>query len=263
MSPLWQYSLSSELDGPFLTGFWTLDRISWVTLFCLAPPLAVTFWETGSTILPIIALSLILVIVCQAIFAARRNRSQRHHVLVYVLVFSLIVGGDFPLWPAALGLSFGLVVGELVFGGRGFSFVNPVAVALVFLTFSFPAVTFSDPGAWLSLASLPSAVFLLYSRLISWRMLSGFFLGLIATGYYLQTGFDVSGLFQGSLLFVTVFLACDPVSSAATNIGRWLNGLLSGALVWVFSPGDAVGIAIQPLVAAVFLGSIFAPLIDR
>jgi Na+-transporting NADH:ubiquinone oxidoreductase subunit B len=257
------FRLLPGFRAPYLRGFWTFERVTWAIVLCLSPPLIATIWNTGSDLFPVIVLSLLTVTVWQAVFTTRRNRPHRRDVLISAMVFALLVGGNFPLWPAALGLSFGIVVGELVFGGRGFSFLNPVVVALAFLIFAFPTATFSIPASWLTYASLPGAAFLMLSRLISWRMFAGFFIGLLGSGYFLVRGPDLNDLLQGSLFFVVIFLACDPAASACTNIGRWANGLLTGCLVWVFSPIDGVGIAAQPLIMAILLGSIFAPLIDR
>jgi Na+-transporting NADH:ubiquinone oxidoreductase subunit B len=256
-------TFTQGLFAPYLRGFWSFDRITWATLVCLVPPLVVTLWAAGINLLPIAVLSLITVAVWQAVFAVRRKRPQRREALASAMVFVVLVGVDLPLWPAVLGLSFGITVGELVFGGRGFSFLNPVVVALAFLIFAFPGVTFSSPPAWLGYASLPGAVFLLLSRLISWRMFAGFVVGLLAAGFLSPIDFGFNDLLQGAVLFTVVFLACDPACSASTNAGRWANGLLSGCLVWVFAPNSGDGIAVQPLVMAIFLGSIFAPLMDR
>jgi len=257
------FSVSSGSNAPYMRGFWSYERATWATLFCLIPPLVATLWENGGALFPALVLSVITVVGWQALFVARRKIPQRRGVLVSAVIFVVIAGSDVPLFPAVLGLSFGIILGELVFGGRGFSFLNPVVVALAFIIFAYPTITFSSPAVWLTYASIPGAVFLIVSRLVSWRMLAGFVVSLIATSSLFGAVIDLGSLTQGYFLFIVIFLACDPATSACTNSGRWANGILSGFLVCVFTGSGGAANEVQPLIMAIFLGSIFAPLIDR
>jgi Na+-transporting NADH:ubiquinone oxidoreductase subunit B len=65
----------------------------------------------------------------------------------------------------------------------------------------------------------------------------------------------------GSYAIGAVFIATDPASSAATNAGRWAQGLLLGALVVlirVINPSHPDGV-----IPVLLLGSMLAPLIDH
>ena len=67
-------------------------------------------------------------------------------------------------------------------------------------------------------------------------------------------------LVLGGFAFGAVFMATDPVTSAQTETGKWIYGLLVGAicvLVRLFNPGYAEG-----MMLAILLGNTFAPLID-
>jgi Na+-transporting NADH:ubiquinone oxidoreductase subunit NqrB len=63
----------------------------------------------------------------------------------------------------------------------------------------------------------------------------------------------------GGLLFGTVFLATDPVTSPASNLGKWLYGsLIGGTTVLLrFLAGHTEGVAL-----AILLGSFAAPALD-
>lgn len=253
---------SRAAGSPCVRSIWTFDLISLAYLLCLTPPLGVALLARGFDLFPAIAVSLVSVLVWQGVFAYVRKRRLGWDAIATALVFALIIDGSIPLWQAILGLSFGVVVGEQIFGGRGFGFLNPVVVALAFLTFSFPGTSFSTAVPWLAYATLPGAVFLILARLISWRMLAGVFVGLFAIHFLSGGALALTDLWQGNFLFIIIFLACDPAGSASTNPGRLANGLLTGALIWVFTP--AGGLATEPaaLIPAILLGSIFAPLID-
>ena len=64
-----------------------------------------------------------------------------------------------------------------------------------------------------------------------------------------------------ALIFGLVFLICDPVSAAATSVGRWVYGVVAGILIIVFSP---VGVpTTDAMVFSALMASVFAPLIDH
>ena len=42
------------------------------------------------------------------------------------------------MYQVALGMSFGMVVGKLIYGGSGRYLVNPALLGLTFLAFSYP-----------------------------------------------------------------------------------------------------------------------------
>ena len=65
---------------------------------------------------------------------------------------------------------------------------------------------------------------------------------------------------MGGFAFGMVFMATDPVSSAQTNKGRWLYGLLIGFMVVVIrciNPAYPEG-----MMLAILFANAFAPLID-
>ena len=62
---------------------------------------------------------------------------------------------------------------------------------------------------------------------------------------------------------VLVLLVCDPVTSAATPLGRWLYGLLYGGLVLIFALGWSGAAPVQIAVSAALLASLAAPLLDE
>ena len=67
-------------------------------------------------------------------------------------------------------------------------------------------------------------------------------------------------LIVGGFAFGIVFMATDPVSAAQTQRGKWIYGLLIGALcilIRVFNPAYPEGVML-----AILLMNAFAPLID-
>ena len=150
--------------APFVRQGWTVNRIALAYMACLIPPALAVFLERGAGLVPVLAVSVITAVLWQLVFSYFRHRRMGLDGLVSALVFALLIGPSVPLWQAALAISFGVVLAEQVFGGRGFNFLNPVVAALAFLVFSFPSVSLSEAPPWLSAAVVPAAVFLIGSR---------------------------------------------------------------------------------------------------
>ena len=64
----------------------------------------------------------------------------------------------------------------------------------------------------------------------------------------------------GGFAFGTVFMATDPVSASMTETGKWIYGIMIGALtilIRVVNPAYPEGIML-----AILFGNCFAPIID-
>ncbi|MDE0949917.1 MAG: NADH:ubiquinone reductase (Na(+)-transporting) subunit B [Halioglobus sp.] len=126
-------------------------------------------------------------------------------------------------------------------------------------------------GETSTLAILIGMLLLLATRIASWRIMSGVFLGMFA----LSTLFNFITsdnnpafampwywhLVTGGFAFGMVFMATDPVSGAMTNTGKWTYGFLIGAmtvLIRVVNPAFPEGIML-----AILFSNLFAPLMDH
>ena len=123
-------------------------------------------------------------------------------------------------------------------------------------------------GETSTLACLIGAAILIYSRIGSWRIMAGLFLGMsvFSTLFYFLFEQPVMSIMPwwhmviGGFAFGTVFMATDPVSAAMTHKGRWIYGFLIGlvtVIVRSVNPAFPEGIML-----AILFGNVFAPLID-
>lgn len=118
------------------------------------------------------------------------------------------------------------------------------------------------------LAVLLGAMVLLYGRIASWRLLAGQLLGVIvAASVFNLLGGGIRDLpwyghlVLGSYAFAVVFIATDPSSSAATNAGRWSQGILLGILLVLMRVlNDSHPDSVVPVLLLV---SMTVPLIDH
>ncbi|WP_303222763.1 NADH:ubiquinone reductase (Na(+)-transporting) subunit B [uncultured Prevotella sp.] len=109
------------------------------------------------------------------------------------------------------------------------------------------------------------AVILLWTGIASWKTMLSVFLG----GGVMAAIFQVTGqtpvewyehIVLGGFCFGAVFMATDPVTSARTETGKWIYGILIGALaviIRVMNPGYPEG-----MMLAILFGNMMAPAID-
>ena len=251
----------------------------------------------------------------EVVFAIRRKHEINEGFFVTSVLFSLTVPPNLPLWQAALGISFGVVLGKEIFGGTGKNFLNPALTGRAFLFFAYPAqisgdavwtavdgfsgatplalaaqggveavlaqnITWMDAflgriqgsiGEVSTLMILLAALVLLYTRIASWRIMTGVVLGMIFTSWLLNlAGSPTNPMFSvpfywhlvlGGFAFATVFMATDPVSAAMTDMGKWIFGFLIGfmtILIRVINPAYPEGVML-----AILFVNLLAPLIDH
>ena len=120
-------------------------------------------------------------------------------------------------------------------------------------------------GETSTLAILLGAAILLFTGVASWRTMVSVFVGGLAMGYFFQaigvTTYPAwYHLIVGGFAFGAVFMATDPVTSSQTNTGKYIVGLMTGALavlIRVVNPAYPEGMMLSIL----FMNAL-APLVD-
>jgi Na+-transporting NADH:ubiquinone oxidoreductase subunit B len=125
-------------------------------------------------------------------------------------------------------------------------------------------------GETSTLAILFGAAFLLYTRVASYRIMIGVFIGMVAMSTLLNfIGSETNPMFAlpwywhltlGGFAFGMVFMATDPVTAANTDTGRWIFGLLIGVMVVIIrvvNPAFPEG-----MMLSILFSNMFAPIID-
>ncbi|MEY8097265.1 RnfABCDGE type electron transport complex subunit D [Falsihalocynthiibacter sp. S25ZX9] len=250
-------------QNAYLPPLWNSYRVTAATCFALLPPLALTISERGVAILLPLVVALALAGGWAFAFSRLRHKPIDWHGIVTALVFILLAPSTVPLWQQGLALTFGLVLGDLIFGERGRGFLNASVVALAFLLFSFPGITSGTDGPSAAIAAGISGALLLVFGLLSWRIVVGFCIGLLAITTLLGTSPDWTALQSATLILGLVFLIGDPVAAASTNVGRWLYGGFSGGLLVILGQAGGGTVSLNAVVFTALLASIFAPLIDQ
>ncbi|CAM1340156.1 NADH:ubiquinone reductase (Na(+)-transporting) subunit B [Tenacibaculum amylolyticum] len=134
-------------------------------------------------------------------------------------------------------------------------------------------------GETSTLLILLGALFLIFTKIGSWRIMLSAVLGALVMGYIFNLVVDAGvitetskfyGLMSldfwkhliiGGFAFGAVYMATDPVTASQTNKGKWIYGFLIGfisIMIRVFNPAYPEGVML-----AILLMNVFAPTIDH
>ncbi|KGJ90238.1 NADH:ubiquinone reductase (Na(+)-transporting) subunit B [Thalassotalea sp. ND16A] len=106
--------------------------------------------------LPIYATVFIVGGFWEVLFAAVRKHEVNEGFFVTSILFALILPATIPLWQAALGVTFGVVIAKEIFGGTGKNFLNPALAGRAFLFFAYPAEISGD-AVWVAVDGFSGA----------------------------------------------------------------------------------------------------------
>ncbi len=109
--------------------------------------------------LPIYATVFIVGGFWEVIFASVRKHEVNEGFFVTSILFALILPATIPLWQAALGITFGVVIAKEIFGGTGRNFLNPALSGRAFLFFAYPTEISGDT-VWTAVDSFSGATML-------------------------------------------------------------------------------------------------------
>jgi Na+-transporting NADH:ubiquinone oxidoreductase subunit B len=126
---IWQAGLFSMLGGEL-----GADGAGWMSMMaygaCFFVPIYATVFIVGGF--------------WEVLFASIRKHEINEGFFVTSVLFALTLPATIPLWQAALGITFGIVIAKEIFGGTGRNFLNPALSGRAFLYFAYPAQISGD-----------------------------------------------------------------------------------------------------------------------
>jgi Na+-transporting NADH:ubiquinone oxidoreductase subunit B len=174
----------------------------------------------------------------------------------------------------AEGANLDAISGETILGGIAQN--NPVTHTVSDMFFGFIPGSIGETS---TLLILLGGLFLIFTKIGSWRIMLSSVLGALVMGLIFNSIVDAGWITEGSkfyglmnthywhhlliggLAFGIVFMATDPVTASQTNKGKWIYGFLIGfisILIRVFNPAYPEGVML-----AILLMNVFAPTIDH
>ena len=168
------------------------------------------------------------------------------------------------------------ISGETILGYLAQNKTDEMTYSLSEMFYGFIPGSVGETSTFLILLG---GLFLVFTKIASWRIMLSAVLGALAMGlmfnavidfgwiqsyskFYSLMAFDFwKHLIVGGLAFGIVYMATDPVTSSQTNRGKWIYGFLIGfisVMIRVFNPGYPEGVFL-----AILLINVFAPTIDH
>lgn len=212
------------------------------------------------------------------------------------LLLGLNLPADTPLWQAAAGSIFAIVLVKCVFGGLGCNLVNPAITARVFMLISFTelakpsfpvdsmasatplAVKVGEEptlidlflgnvggaiGETCKIALLLGGIYLIARGVISWVMPASFIGTVFVLSFLIKDFSLTAALYQvlsGGLIIGAFFMATDYVTSPATDKGKLIFGIGAGLLTVLIR---FWGVYPEGVSFAILLMNILNPYINR
>ncbi len=214
------------------------------------------------------------------------------------LILGLNLSVETPLWQAAVGSAFAIIIVKCIFGGVGKNVVNPAATARVFMLIAFssltkpsfpkgldavssatPLVQLSEGtvpavrdlflgniggalGETCTLALLIGGVYLLIRKVITWHIPVAFIGTVFLFTLVLEGGnasLALSWILSGGLFLGAIFMATDYVTSPCTPLGKIIFGIGCGLVTVLIRQW---GNYPEGVSFAILLMNIFNPYID-
>ena len=136
-------------------------------------------------------------------------------------------------------------------------------VDIINLLFGFRSGAIGESVIFLILLA---GIYLIATKTASWRIILSTLLGagILSTLFYLlnieNSVFPVYPVFSGSLIFVTVFMATDPVSAPKKPISQFIYGFLIGTITILIR---TFSLFIEGTSFAILVSNTFASLLDQ
>ncbi|NIB41274.1 NADH:ubiquinone reductase (Na(+)-transporting) subunit B [Pseudomaricurvus alkylphenolicus] len=177
--------------------------------------------------LPIYAVTFIVGGFWEVLFAAKRGHEVNEGFFVTSVLFALICPPDVPLWQAALGISFGVVIAKEVFGGTGKNFLNPALAGRAFLFFAYPAEMSGD-AVWTAVDGFTGATALSVAAADGMQALEGQLTWMDAFFGHMQGSIGETSTL--AILLGGVVLVAMKIASLRIILGVMLGMFLTSSL---------------------------------
>lgn len=291
------YKVSSN---PHIRSKVTTNGIMMSVIIALMPATGFGIFNFGPRALAVILVTVASTVLTEFLFGLYRKKMTITDLSAVVtgLLLALNLPVTIPLWMAALGGIFAILVVKMLFGGLGQNFMNPALAARCFLLISFPtamtafdcdAYTGATPLAALKageqvnimemvlgrtagtigetsvIAIIIGACFLILIGVIDLRIPGSYIVTFVLfVGIFGGHGFDpaflTAQLAGGGLMLGAFFMATDYVTRPITVKGQYLFGIFLGIMTGIFR---IFGPGSEGVSYAIILGNLLVPLIEK
>lgn len=287
-------------SNPHIRSKVTTNGIMLAVVIALMPAAGFGIYHFGIRALLVILVTVASTVLTEFLFGLYKRKMTISDLSAVVtgLLLAMNLPVTIPLWMAALGGIFAILVVKMLFGGLGQNFMNPALAARCFLLISFPtamtsfdcdAYTGATPLAALKageqvnvmdmvlghtagtigetsvVALLAGACILLALGVIDLRIPGSYIVAFtLFTGIFGGHGFDPAYLSAqlagGGLMLGAFFMATDYVTRPITIKGQYVFGIFLGIMTGIFR---IFGPGAEGVSYAIILGNLLVPLIEK
>ena len=257
-------------SSPHIHSQKTTSRIMLDVIIALMPATIAGFIIFGLKALSVVMMCIAVCVISEIVFnkiVKKEDTTEDLSAVVTGLLLGLNLPADTPLWQAAVGSIFAIVLVKCMFGGIGCNLVNPAITARVFMLVAFgslakpsfpvdsvatatPLVDLAEGksvdlldlflgniggaiGETCKLALLIGGIYLILRRVIYWH-LPVTYIGTVFVLSFLIKDFSLiealSQVLSGGLIIGAFFMATDYVTSPATPKGKVIFGIGAGII---------------------------------
>lgn len=287
-------------SNPHIRSKSTTSGIMAAVIIALLPATGFGIYNFGFGAMKVIFITIASTVITEFLFDLYQKKLTVTDLSAVVtgLLLALNLPVNIPLWIAALGGVFAILVVKMLFGGLGQNFMNPALAARCFLLISFPsqmtdftcdAYTGATPLAALKagesvnvmdmiigntagtigetsmIALVIGACFLILTGVIDLRIPGSYIVTFVVfTVLFGGHGFDPAyisaQLASGGLMLGAFFMATDYVTRPITIKGQYLFGIFLGLMTGIFR---IFGPGAEGVSYAIILGNLLVPLIEK
>jgi len=287
-------------SNPHIRSRATTNGLMLAVIISLLPAAGFGIYNFGPRALAVILATVGSTVLTEFLFGLYKKKMTITDLSAVVtgLLLALNLPVSMPLWMAALGGVFAILVVKLLFGGLGQNFMNPALGARCFLLLSFPtamtafdcdAYTGATPLAMLKageqvnvldmfightagtigetsvIALLAGACFLIIVGVIDLRIPGSYIVTFVLFvilfgGHGVDPAYLSAQLSGGGLMLGAFFMATDYVTRPITIKGQYVFGIILGLLTGIFR---IFGPGAEGVSYAIILGNLLVPLIEK
>ncbi|MBQ7925265.1 MAG: RnfABCDGE type electron transport complex subunit D [Lachnospiraceae bacterium] len=287
-------------SNPHIRSKVTTSSIMLAVIIALLPATGFGIYNFGIRALWVVLVTVASTLLTEFLFGLYRKKTTITDLSAVVtgLLLALNLPVSIPLWMAAMGGVFAILVVKMLFGGLGQNFMNPALAARCFLLISFPSqmtnfncdvYTGATPLAVLKagesvnivdmvigktagtigetsmIAIVIGACFLLLTGIIDLKVPGSYIVSfLLFVGLFGPCGFDPAYLSAqlagGGLMLGAFFMATDYVTRPITAKGQIVFGIFLGVLTGIFR---IFGPGAEGVSYAIIIGNLLVPLIEK
>lgn len=287
-------------SNPHIRSKVTTNGIMSAVIIALLPATGFGIYHFGIRALFVILTTVGSAVLTEFLFGLYKKKTTITDMSAVVtgLLLALNLPVNIPLWMAALGSVFAILVVKCLFGGLGQNFMNPALAARCFLLISFPlqmtdfsydGFTGATPLAALkagesvnvmdmligrtagtigetsAFAILLGACILILMGIIDLRIPGSYIVSFVLfVGIFGGRGFDPAYLSAhlagGGLMLGAFFMATDYVTRPITVKGQYVFGIFLGIMTGIFR---IFGPGAEGVSYAIIIGNLLVPLIEK